>query len=107
MLAFATTGTDRYWGRVMFPVVSALTIILVLFVGFVADSYPLLVPGGFFLGIGGTAFAVGVPVVSAWFPHRSAAASPWACSGSAWAEPSCPHSPRSASPTPTAARSRS
>ncbi len=62
--------TDRFGGRVMFPVVSALTIIPVLFVGFVADSYPLLVLGGFFLGLAGTAFAVGVPVVSAWFPPQ-------------------------------------
>ena len=32
------------------------------------DSYTLLLVGGFFLGIGGTAFAVGVPFVNAWFP---------------------------------------
>jgi NNP family nitrate/nitrite transporter-like MFS transporter len=61
--------TDRYGGRVMFPLVSAVTIIPVLFVGLVAiDSYALLLFGGFFLGIGGTAFAVGVPFVNAWFP---------------------------------------
>ena len=29
---------------------------------------PLLLVGGFFLGIAGTAFAVGVPFVNAWFP---------------------------------------
>ncbi|KRF02730.1 MFS transporter [Nocardioides sp. Soil777] len=61
--------TDRYGGRVMFPLVSAATVIPVLFIGFVAiDSYTLLLVGGFFLGIGGTAFAVGVPFVNAWFP---------------------------------------
>ncbi|RYE81034.1 MAG: MFS transporter [Myxococcales bacterium] len=61
--------TDKYGGRVMFPVVSALTIVPVLFIAFVAiDSYALLLVGGFFLGIGGTAFAVGVPFVNAWFP---------------------------------------
>lgn len=61
--------TDRYGGRVMFPMVSALTIVPVLFIGFVAlDSYALILVGGFFLGIGGTAFAVGVPFVNAWFP---------------------------------------
>ncbi|MDN4162050.1 MFS transporter [Nocardioides abyssi] len=61
--------TDRYGGRVMFPLVSAVTIVPVLFIGFVAlDSYTLLLVGGFFLGIGGTAFAVGVPFVNAWFP---------------------------------------
>jgi NNP family nitrate/nitrite transporter-like MFS transporter len=61
--------TDRYGGRVMFPLVSAATIVPVLFIAFVAlDSYALLLIGGFFLGIAGTAFAVGVPFVNAWFP---------------------------------------
>ncbi|HEY0637914.1 MAG TPA: MFS transporter [Pseudonocardiaceae bacterium] len=63
--------TDRFGARVMFPAVSALTIVPVLFVGLVADSYPLLILGGLLLGLGGTAFAVGVPLVNAWFPpHR-------------------------------------
>src|SRR6188768_1476981 len=61
--------TDRYGGRVMFPIVSAVTIIPILFIAFFAlDSYALLLVGGFFLGIAGTAFAVGVPFVNAWFP---------------------------------------
>ena len=61
--------TDRYGGRVMFPLISAVTILPVLFIGFVAlESYTLLLVGGFFLGIAGTAFAVGVPFVNAWFP---------------------------------------
>jgi MFS transporter, NNP family, nitrate/nitrite transporter len=61
--------TDRFGGRVMFPVISTLTILPVLFIGlFALDSYALLLLGGFFLGIGGTAFAVGVPFVNAWFP---------------------------------------
>ena len=61
--------TDRYGGRIMFPAVSALTIVPILFIAFVAlDSYGLLLVGGFFLGIAGTAFAVGVPFVNAWFP---------------------------------------
>jgi len=61
--------TDRYGGRLMFPVVSGLTIVPVLFIGFLAlDSYALLLIAGFFLGIGGTVFAVGVPFVNAWFP---------------------------------------
>jgi len=46
--------TDRFGGRVMFPLVSLATIV------------PLV--GGFFLGIGGTSFAIGVPFVNAWFP---------------------------------------
>ncbi len=32
------------------------------------SSLAALLVGGFFLGIAGTAFAVGVPFVSAWFP---------------------------------------
>ncbi|TDO44182.1 NNP family nitrate/nitrite transporter-like MFS transporter [Kribbella sp. VKM Ac-2571] len=61
--------TDRLGGRVMFPIVSAVTIVPILFIAFVAlDSYVLLLVGGFFLGVAGTAFAVGVPFVNAWFP---------------------------------------
>lgn len=60
--------TDRFGARVMFPAVSLITIIPTLFVGFVANSFVLLVIGGFFLGVGGTAFAVGVPFVNAWYP---------------------------------------
>ena len=60
--------TDRLGARVMFPAVSFLTILPVLFVGLFGDTYPLLLIGGFFLGLGGTAFAVGVPLVNAWYP---------------------------------------
>lgn len=60
--------TDRLGARTMFPAVSLLTILPVLFVGLVGDTYPLLLIGGFFLGLGGTAFAVGVPLVNSWYP---------------------------------------
>ena len=61
--------TDKYGGRIMFPVISGITIIPILFIAFFAlESYTLLLIGGFFLGIAGTAFAVGVPFVNAWFP---------------------------------------
>ncbi len=61
--------TDRFGGRVMFPLVSAATIVPVLYLGLAGhSSLNQLLVGGFFLGIGGTAFAVGVPFVSAWFP---------------------------------------
>ena len=61
--------TDRFGGRAMFPAISAITIIPVLFLGLVGHaSLAGLLIGGFFLGLGGTAFAVGVPFVSAWFP---------------------------------------
>ena len=61
--------TDRFGGRVMFPIVSLVTVVPVLFLGlFGHNSLAALLVGGFFLGIAGTAFAVGVPFVSAWFP---------------------------------------
>jgi len=63
--------TDRFGGRVMFPLVSLSTIVPVLFLGLLGhDSLPAILAGGFFLGIGGTAFAVGVPFVNAWFPRE-------------------------------------
>jgi NNP family nitrate/nitrite transporter-like MFS transporter len=61
--------TDRFGGRVMFPLVSLATIVPVLFIGLLGQhSLAALLVGGLFLGIGGTAFAIGVPVVNAWFP---------------------------------------
>ncbi|MBT3149511.1 MFS transporter [Streptomyces sp. CHD11] len=61
--------TDRFGGRVMFPLVSLATILPVLYLGLAGhSSFAALLAGGFFLGVGGTAFAIGVPFVSAWFP---------------------------------------
>jgi MFS transporter, NNP family, nitrate/nitrite transporter len=61
--------TDRYGGRVMFPVVSLTAVLPVLYLGMSGtESFAGVLVGGFFLGIAGTAFAVGVPFVSAWFP---------------------------------------
>ncbi|GAA1595571.1 MFS transporter [Actinoplanes couchii] len=61
--------TDRYGGRIMFPLVSLVTIVPVLYLGLAGhDALTSLLVGGFFLGIGGTAFAIGVPFVNAWFP---------------------------------------
>jgi NNP family nitrate/nitrite transporter-like MFS transporter len=60
--------TDRFGGRIMFPLVSGLTIVPILFLGLVAQTFEAFLVGGFFLGIAGTAFAVGVPFVNAWFP---------------------------------------
>ncbi|MGZ4531786.1 MAG: MFS transporter [Mycobacteriaceae bacterium] len=61
---FRDTGTQ---GKLR--LVSAATIVPILFLAFFAlGSYSLLLVGGFFLGIAGTAFAVGVPFVNAWFP---------------------------------------
>ena len=61
--------TDRYGGRLMFPAVSFVTIVPVLFLGLIGyRSLTGLLIGGFFLGVAGTSFAVGVPFVNAWFP---------------------------------------
>lgn len=62
--------TDKLGARVMFPVVSLLAIIPTLFVGFGAASFAALVVGGFFLGLGGTVFAIGVPLVNSWYPPQ-------------------------------------
>jgi MFS transporter, NNP family, nitrate/nitrite transporter len=64
--------TDRYGARVMFPLVSLATAVPVLFLGLAGyRSLTGLLIGGFFLGIGGTAFAIGVPFVNSWYPpHR-------------------------------------
>jgi MFS transporter, NNP family, nitrate/nitrite transporter len=63
--------TDRHGGRLMFPLVSAATIVPVLFLGLVGHgSLAGLLVGGFVLGLGGSSFAIGVPFVNAWFPPR-------------------------------------
>ena len=62
--------TDRYGGRTMFTAVTALTIAPVLFLS-VTDAYTALLAGGFFVGLGGASFAVGIPFVNAWVaPER-------------------------------------
>jgi MFS transporter, NNP family, nitrate/nitrite transporter len=63
--------TDRYGGRIMFPLISLITIVPVLYLGLSGhNSLAGLLVGGFFLGIAGTAFAVGVPFVNAWYPPQ-------------------------------------
>src|SRR5690625_2833986 len=66
----ARAPTDRYGARVMSPAVSIITIVPVLLVGFAATSYTMLLVGGFLLGLGGTAFAVGVPFMNSWYPPQ-------------------------------------
>ncbi|HEU4725716.1 MAG TPA: MFS transporter [Candidatus Eisenbacteria bacterium] len=58
--------TDRLGGRVMFPVVLAVSAIPAAIFGFV-DGYAALIVVGFFLGIAGSSFAVGVPFVAGWY----------------------------------------
>jgi NNP family nitrate/nitrite transporter-like MFS transporter len=58
--------TDRLGGRIMFPVVLAASAVPAAIFGFV-DGYASLVVVGFFLGIAGSSFAVGVPFVAGWY----------------------------------------
>ncbi|MCV7289794.1 NarK/NasA family nitrate transporter [Mycolicibacterium wolinskyi] len=65
--------TDRFGGRTMFIAVSLASIPPVVAVGLAAEagSYPLLLVFGFFLGIAGTIFAVGIPFSNNWYePSR-------------------------------------
>ncbi|HTM83832.1 MAG TPA: nitrate/nitrite transporter [Mycobacterium sp.] len=65
--------TDRFGGRTMFIFVSLASIPPVLAVGAAgaAGSYPMLLVCGFFLGIAGTVFAVGIPFANNWYdPSR-------------------------------------
>ncbi|WP_404473638.1 MFS transporter [Microbacterium aerolatum] len=62
--------TDRFGGRIMFTAVlllSAPAVLLVALAGSI-QSFPLLIVSGFYLGVAGTIFAVGVPFSGAWFP---------------------------------------
>ncbi|MFE9119900.1 MFS transporter [Streptomyces sp. NPDC007172] len=60
--------TDRYGAKLMFPLMSALTIVPVLLLIPARDSYGLMLVVGFLLGLGGTTFAIGIPLVNSWFP---------------------------------------
>jgi NNP family nitrate/nitrite transporter-like MFS transporter len=62
--------TDRLGARKMFPTVALLTVLPVLYLGHFADSLAGYLVGGFFLGLGGTTFAIGVPFVNSWFPPQ-------------------------------------
>ncbi|AYA19270.1 NarK/NasA family nitrate transporter [Streptomyces alfalfae] len=60
--------TDRYGARLMFPLVSALTIIPVLLIIPARNNFGAMLAVGFLLGLGGTTFAIGIPLVNSWFP---------------------------------------
>ena len=61
--------TDRLGGRVMFPIVLVVSAIPAAIFGFV-EGYTALIIVGFFLGIAGSSFAVGVPFVAGWYPKE-------------------------------------
>ncbi|MBC7306132.1 MAG: NarK/NasA family nitrate transporter [Dietzia sp.] len=60
---------DRYGARVMFPVLmlAAAPFVMLVALAGTLDSYVLLLVFGFFLGIAGTTFAVGIPFANAWY----------------------------------------
>ena len=61
--------TDRFGGRILFIAVCVASILPVLAVGAAgtARSYPLLLVSGFFLGVAGTVFAIGIPFANNWY----------------------------------------
>jgi len=62
--------TDRFGARLMFSLISALTIIPVLLIIPARHNYGALLVVAFVLGLGGTTFAIGVPLVNSWFPPK-------------------------------------
>ncbi|MET9656506.1 MFS transporter [Streptomyces sp. NPDC006510] len=60
--------TDKYGARLMFPLVSALTIVPVMLLIPARGSYAAMLAVCFLLGLGGTTFAIGIPLVNSWFP---------------------------------------
>ena len=57
---------DRFGGRLVFSILM-LSVCIPAFVTPLAESYEQLLLAGFFLGLAGSSFAVGVGFVSRWF----------------------------------------
>lgn len=58
--------TDRLGGRRVFSALMLFSILPVVFIA-LSSSYGMMLFGGFWLGMAGSSFAVGVPFVSRWF----------------------------------------
>ncbi|HET8743037.1 MAG TPA: MFS transporter [Gaiella sp.] len=61
--------TDRLGARAMFPALLVVSAVPAAAFGFV-DGYWALIVVGFFLGIAGASFAIGVPFVAGWYPKE-------------------------------------
>lgn len=61
---------DRLGARWMFPAIALLTMAPVLYLGHLAGSLAGYLAGGFFLGLAGTTFAIGIPFVNSWYPPQ-------------------------------------
>jgi len=60
--------TERYGGRRVFTWLLAYTIVPLVVLGFVHDSFAAIIVLGFLLGFAGASFAIGVPFVNRWYP---------------------------------------
>ena len=60
--------TDRFGGRIVFTGLMLVVVVPVLFIGLLGGSFGGILFWGFFLGLAGASFAVGVPFVNKWFP---------------------------------------
>jgi NNP family nitrate/nitrite transporter-like MFS transporter len=59
---------DRFGGRAVYAALMLVLVVPVLFIGLLGGSFGGLLFWGFFLGLAGSSFAVGVPFVNKWFP---------------------------------------
>jgi MFS transporter, NNP family, nitrate/nitrite transporter len=67
--------TERFGGRRVFTWLLAYTILPLVALGFVHDSFGAILLLGFLLGFAGASFAVGVPFVNGWYtPERQGVA---------------------------------
>src|SRR6185312_2112445 len=58
---------DRYGGRLVFSILLAFAVLPSAFIALVHSFAGLLI-GGFFLGVAGSSFAIGVSFTNRWFP---------------------------------------
>jgi NNP family nitrate/nitrite transporter-like MFS transporter len=61
--------TDRHGARPIFTALMAFTLLPLAALALWRDSFPAVLVAGFFLGLAGASFAVGVPFVSRWYPR--------------------------------------
>jgi MFS transporter, NNP family, nitrate/nitrite transporter len=59
---------ERYGGRRVFTALLAYSILPLVALGFVHDSFAAIIVLGFLLGFAGASFAIGVPFVNKWYP---------------------------------------
>lgn len=59
---------ERYGGRRLFTWLLAYSILPLVLLGFIHDSFAAVIVLGFLLGFAGASFAVGVPFVNRWYP---------------------------------------